>query len=1104
MTTTGFAVGAIDFVNAVAVQADGKIIAAGDTQNAGNQDIAVARYNVDGSLDTSFGGGTGKITTVIGANSELAQSVLLFADGKILVAGSTYAGASSDIVLVCYNADGSLDTTFGGGTGIASSGLAGSDEGLAVSVQSDGKILVAGKDNNNFLLVRFLANGTLDAAFGSGGKVSTDFAGGTDIAYSMTLQSDGKIVLGGLAFNGTSFDFGVARYNVDGTLDTTFNGSGKTLVDFGASGDDQGRSMTMQADGKILVAGWSNAAGTYDFALMRLNTDGSLDTSFNGTGKTTTAIGTGSDLGLSVTVQSDGKILVAGQSNSNGGNFAVARYNSDGSLDTTFNGTGKVDTNFGGSSDDRGAAVAVQADGRIVIAGTSTINGNHDFAVVRYNADGSLDARFNTSDTLGGSVSYIENAAAVVLDSDVTIFDAELSALNNFSGATLTLARNGGANAQDLFSATGLLAAITQGSSLVYSGTTIGTVSSNGGGTLVLSFNGNATQALINAALRSIAYTNSSDDPPVSVQIVWTFNDGNSGVQGSGGALTASGTTTVNITSVNDAPVRSAGTLADLVVAEDTAATSLGLTALAYTPASGGAEAAQTLTYTVTAVPLAALGNITLADGSTVVTVNTSYTLTELRGMKFLAAANANGGPLAFSWKVVDSGGTANGGIDILNESLTITVTSVNDAPSGTSDQFTSPEDQPRIFIAGDFGFVDPDVGDTLDGVRIDTLPGGGTLSLSGTPLTVAGTVVSRADIDAGRLIFTPGADENGSPYTTFTFSVRDTGGLYDASPKIWRSNISAVNDAPVASGSATLAAINEDTTAPAGATVSALFVGNFSDSADQVSGGSSADTFNGIAISSHTANASQGSWQYSSNGGSSWNALGNATTSSAITLNATDLLRFVPAADYSGAATALAAHLIESGLAISSGATLDLSGATGGVTHISAATVALSETINAVNDAPVRSAGTVNNLMVVEDTAATSLGLGSLAYGPGGGSDESGQTLTYTVTAVPAAALGVITLADGSTVVTASTVYSLAQLQGMKFLAAPDASGGPAAFSWKVVDSGGTGNGGVDNLNEALTITVTPINDAPTTTPVVLAPIAEDSGARLITQVEL
>src|SRR5207253_3134251 len=141
---------------------------------------------------------------------------------------------------------------------------------------------------------------------------------------------------------------------------------------------------------------------------------------------------------------------------------------------------------------------------------------------------------------------------------------------------------------------------------------------------------------------------------------------------------------------------------------------------------------------------------------------------------------------------------------------------------------------------------------------------------------------------------------------------------------------------APTTSGSATLAAINEDTAAPTGASVTSLFSGNFSDTTDTVTGGSSANTFAGIAISSYTVDASKGAWQYSTDGGTSWTALGAATTTTAITLNASDLLRFVPAANYNGAATALSANVIESGQTITSGTTINLTGATGGTTHIS------------------------------------------------------------------------------------------------------------------------------------------------------------------------
>ena len=159
-----------------------------------------------------------------------------------------------------------------------------------------------------------------------------------------------------------------------------------------------------------------------------------------------------------------------------------------------------------------------------------------------------------TFTALDGNPTFIESGTPVVLDSDVTIFDAELSTADNFAGATLTLERNGAANSDDVFSATGTLGALTESGNLVVGGTTIGTVTINSGGTLILMFNSSATTALVNQAMQQIAYSNTNNAPPASLQIDWTFDDGNSGVQGTGGALQALGSTTVNITAVNDAP----------------------------------------------------------------------------------------------------------------------------------------------------------------------------------------------------------------------------------------------------------------------------------------------------------------------------------------------------------------------------------------------------------------------------------------------------------------------------------------------------------------------------------------------------------------------
>ncbi|MCP4093804.1 MAG: hypothetical protein GY747_10185, partial [Planctomycetes bacterium] len=253
-------------------------------------------------------------------------------------------------------------------------------------------------------------------------------------------------------------------------------------------------------------------------------------------------------------LQADGKIVVAGYSNNGVDNdFMLARYDTDGSLDTSFGGGDGFTTTAIGSGGDIAWSLALQADGKIVLAGQSSNGSNDDFAYARYNSDGTLDTTFDSVplNTLNGTPSFTEGGAAVVLDADVTISEAELDALNsgngNYDGASVTLVRNGGASADDVFSATGTLSALTESGNLVVGATTIGTVTTNSAGTLMLTFNTNATTALVNSAMQQIAYSNSSDTPPASAQIDWMFDDGNTGSQGTGGALDVVGSTTVTI-----------------------------------------------------------------------------------------------------------------------------------------------------------------------------------------------------------------------------------------------------------------------------------------------------------------------------------------------------------------------------------------------------------------------------------------------------------------------------------------------------------------------------------------------------------------------------
>jgi uncharacterized delta-60 repeat protein len=307
-------------------------------------------------------------------------------------------------------------------------------------------------------------------------------------------------------------------------------------------------------DGNILLVGRTDVGGTLDFALARYNADGSLDATFGSGGIAVTDLGANAEVPRSILVGPDGGILVGGYASFGGAqNIFLVRYDSAGAIDTTFGTGGVVITDIDGGAE-QARDFALLADGKVLAAGTAGIGFDSDFALVRYHGDGTLDSSLGTTGTLGGVVAYTEGGAPVVLDDDVSVFDAERSAADDFAGATLTLARNGGADVADLFSATGTLGALTQGDALTVGGVTIGTVTTNSGGTLVLSFGAGATNALVNEAMRQIAYSHAPGFPPASVQIDWSLSDGNTGAQGSGGALTAKGSTSVSITAVNDAP----------------------------------------------------------------------------------------------------------------------------------------------------------------------------------------------------------------------------------------------------------------------------------------------------------------------------------------------------------------------------------------------------------------------------------------------------------------------------------------------------------------------------------------------------------------------
>jgi uncharacterized delta-60 repeat protein len=417
VTTDHFATGD-DRIEGVVVQADGKIVAAGNS--------GLARYNADGSLDeTSFNaGGTQPGVFTVAQGRDAYYDVALQADGKIVAVGERL-GDHWDFLITRLTAAGAPDITFGdnGHVTLAWKNTTTAEQLDAVAIQPDGKIVVVGHGTAGYpgwYVMRLHPDGRLDNSFDRDGKVTTAFGAktGNETANAVAVQPDGKILVAGRVSvypNGSTwhYDFAVARYNANGSLDTTFGQGGKVRTDFASDvgqtlSREEAHGIALQADGKIVVGGKAAGGVTFtpDFtALVRYNSNGSLDATFGGDGKVSRS-GGGSE---AVAIQSDGKIVVAGN-----GTW-VERYNANGSPDTSFDGDGRLETYnesaplFLHSIRD----VALQADGKIVVGGAS---GNEPtlFGLLRVNPDGSPDAAAplaaETSTSADGSM---ESAVAV-------------------------------------------------------------------------------------------------------------------------------------------------------------------------------------------------------------------------------------------------------------------------------------------------------------------------------------------------------------------------------------------------------------------------------------------------------------------------------------------------------------------------------------------------------------------------------------------------------------------------------------------------------------------------------------------------------------------
>ncbi|HLZ19135.1 MAG TPA: delta-60 repeat domain-containing protein [Smithellaceae bacterium] len=374
-----------------AIQADGQILVLGYSYNGVNEDVLLVRYHPDGSLDASFG--TGGYVLYNGGANDRGLGLALQSDGKIVAVGYTYTGSQRDVLVLRYNANGTPDASFGtGGKVTYSSPGSATDIGFGVAVQSDGRIVVAGETSNGVnqdaLVLRFTAEGNPDTSFAGGGIFRYAGPGGMDRAFALAIQPDGKIVVAGATVVDTKDDVLVFRLNADGGLDATFGAGG--IFTYSGAGDnyDYGNALALRADGRIVVLGAQTNGSAYDVLLLQLTPGGTPDTSFGAGGVVLYGDAGGrNDYGLGLAIQADGKIVITGYIQAATDNVLVVRFHGDGALDASFGADGVFTWNGSGNGTDYGQAIALQADGRIVIAGFSHNGVSEDVLVMRLQAD---------------------------------------------------------------------------------------------------------------------------------------------------------------------------------------------------------------------------------------------------------------------------------------------------------------------------------------------------------------------------------------------------------------------------------------------------------------------------------------------------------------------------------------------------------------------------------------------------------------------------------------------------------------------------------------------------------------------------------------------
>ncbi len=463
--------------NSIVQQVDGKLVLAGVTTGiVDSSDFVVVRLLADGTKDATFGV-DGIATADFGESRDFTNAMIQQSDGKLVLAGGTSfepATESSDIALARFNADGSLDATFDD-DGRVTLDINLIDHASDLIQQADGKLVIAGVSKSTTtdwpgpgraIFARFNANGSLDTTFGSGGTTLVDFGGGlVSAANSLAQQADGNLVAVGLVQGENSLDMGLMRLTANGMLDSAFDGDGMLAVDFGGNAD-VANAVAIQPNGAIVVAGYSqltDGSGLFDSALLQINGDGSLDGTFGVGGRSIIDLGGHRSRLDSIAVLSDNSLAAIGTReivyrdivNNVAADMILARFNSDGTLDLTFGAEGVATADFSHGEIvpfTQGEAVVQQADGRLVAVG-STIYGYGDIAAARFDDDAAHSGVVGLTQTIQVVVEATATVAYTVrrtggktglISVDYETVDAEAQAGSDFVAASGTLTWNDG------------------------------------------------------------------------------------------------------------------------------------------------------------------------------------------------------------------------------------------------------------------------------------------------------------------------------------------------------------------------------------------------------------------------------------------------------------------------------------------------------------------------------------------------------------------------------------------------------------------------------------------------------------------------------------